>query len=125
MPGRHNALIHFPKPDAPKLLIIAHMDTVSARGMEDPFSGKIRDNNIYGRGACDDKGPLAAAFATLLNSRQDQIPFVYDVTFAGTVDEEVTIWIVVMLWLKLLQQSLLKSFMAGTFALLLSRQICR
>lgn len=90
LPGRHNAIIHFPKPDARKLLIIAHMDTVSAHDMENPFTAETSNGIIHGRGACDDKGPLAAAFSTLLNIHQEQIPLAYDVTFAATVDEECT-----------------------------------
>lgn len=90
LPGRHNAIIRFPKPNAKKLLIIAHMDTVSTLGMDNPFSGEIRDNKIWGRGACDDKGPLAVAFSTLLNLYTEQVDLAYDVTLACTVDEEVT-----------------------------------
>lgn len=90
LPGRHNAIIRFPKPNAGKLLIIAHMDTVSAQGMENPFTAGTSNGMIYGRGACDDKGPLAAAFSTLLTIHQEKIPLAYDVTFAATVDEECT-----------------------------------
>src|ERR1700680_3416279 len=41
------------------LMLNAHMDTVGVEGMEDPFSGRIADGRLYGRGACDMKGGLA------------------------------------------------------------------
>jgi len=84
---RFNFIAFFPQENAPKLLIVAHMDTVSAKGMEEPFSANITDGKLYGRGACDDKGPLATALATLMGLR-DKGVMRYDVTFVGTVDEE-------------------------------------
>lgn len=87
-PGRHNFVARFPAPGLPRLLLAAHMDTVSARGMEEPFSGNFSDNRLWGRGACDDKGPLAVALATLLDLTQAGKKLAFDVTFAGTVDEE-------------------------------------
>jgi acetylornithine deacetylase len=87
-PGRNNFVAHFPKKNAPKLLIMAHSDTVSAKGMAKGFSAEIKDEKIWGRGACDDKGPLAAALCTLTGLQQQNIKLAYDVTFAATVDEE-------------------------------------
>ena len=45
------------------LLFDAHMDVVPATGdwTVDPFGGEIKDNRIWGRGATDMKGGLAAA----------------------------------------------------------------
>lgn len=91
LPGRENLIAHFPQANQKKLLLIAHMDTVSARGMHDPFSGSRHDNKIWGRGACDDKGPLAAAFSTLLHLHRNKTQLAYAVTFAATVDEECTL----------------------------------
>lgn len=88
LPGRRNLIVRFPAPGRPKLLIMAHMDTVSAREMSAPFSGEIKEGRLLGRGACDDKGPLAAAFAALINLKAENRGF--DVTFAATVDEECT-----------------------------------
>lgn len=87
-PGRPNFVAHFPKPGSPKLLIVAHLDTVSATGMTDPFSGQIREERIWGRGACDDKGPLATALSTLLQLHSLHKSLRYEVIFAATVDEE-------------------------------------
>ena len=33
--------------------------------MAEPFSGELRDGIIFGRGSCDDKGPLAVGFVVL------------------------------------------------------------
>ncbi len=47
------------------LLFEGHTDVVTAGDMSkwtyDPFGGKIVDNKLYGRGACDTKGNVAAA----------------------------------------------------------------
>lgn len=48
----------------PRILYDAHIDTVGAGDPSawpcDPFAGKLENGIIYGRGACDDKGPFAA-----------------------------------------------------------------
>ncbi len=85
-PGRANFLARRPRPGAPKLLITGHMDTVPAGGLVEPFAARVEAGRIHGRGACDDKGPLAAAAAVLLNLEPDDAA--YDLTFAATVDEE-------------------------------------
>src|SRR5712692_6845578 len=45
---------------AQSLMLNAHMDTVGAGGMADAFSPVVADGRIYGRGAYDMKGSLAA-----------------------------------------------------------------
>ena len=90
MPGRENLLVRLPNPGAQKLLIVAHMDTVSARGMKEPFSGDLKEGKIYGRGSCDDKGPLAAGLSSVFAVHNSGIKPCYDVTFAASVDEECT-----------------------------------
>ena len=42
------------------LMLNAHYDTVGVDGMPEPFSAAIRDGRLYGRGAYDMKGSLAA-----------------------------------------------------------------
>jgi len=87
-PGRANLIARFPNPGAAKLLLVAHLDTVSAEGMADPFGARIREDKVWGRGACDDKGPLATALSTLLQLHDQQKMGRFDVVFAATVDEE-------------------------------------
>jgi acetylornithine deacetylase/succinyl-diaminopimelate desuccinylase-like protein len=84
---RFNVLAHYPG-EGPKLLLTGHMDTVSAQGMTDPFDGRLADNRIWGRGACDDKGPLAAVVSVLLWMQEKGLDSYYDIIFAATVDEE-------------------------------------
>ena len=45
------------------LMLNAHYDTVGVEGMAEPFSGAVRDGKLYGRGAYDMKGSLAAQMA--------------------------------------------------------------
>ena len=42
------------------LMLNAHLDTVGTAGMEAPFSARIAGSRLYGRGALDMKGSLAA-----------------------------------------------------------------
>jgi acetylornithine deacetylase len=70
-PGRENLLALVPGSRPPSergelQLWDVHQDTVGVDGMTvDPFGGERRDGRIYGRGACDDKGPMAAMIAAL------------------------------------------------------------
>ncbi len=88
LPDRHNFIAYFPKAGAPKILFLIHMDTVSGKGMTNPFGGELRDDKIWGRGSCDDKGSLATIFAVLIGLRRQGISPQYDVTVVATVDEE-------------------------------------
>lgn len=88
LPGRPNFIARFANPGKPRLLIVAHLDTVSAAGMTDPFAATIGEGKIWGRGACDDKGPLATALSTLIQLREQREGWRYDVIFAATIDEE-------------------------------------
>ncbi len=89
--GRANVVARLSAPERPRVLLVAHMDTVSARGVADPFSGTRREGRIYGRGACDDKGPLAAAVAAVCRAAGTGRAPAFDVTFAATVDEETSL----------------------------------
>jgi succinyl-diaminopimelate desuccinylase len=48
------------------LVVASHLDTVPVDGMEiDPFDPRIEGGRLYGRGACDTKGGMAALVAAL------------------------------------------------------------
>src|SRR4029077_17482677 len=48
------------------LLWDVHQDTVPVDGMTvDPFGGEVRDGRVYGRGASDVKGPMAAMLSAV------------------------------------------------------------
>ncbi len=61
-PGRPNLIARFaPLDGRPRILLGPHLDTVGVAGMViDPFAAELRDGRIWGRGACDTKGPMAA-----------------------------------------------------------------
>lgn len=70
------------------LMLNAHTDTVGVEGMDKPFSADIRDGKLYGRGAQDMKGSLAASIAAvkaLIDA--DALPR-GDVLIAAVADEE-------------------------------------
>ncbi len=68
----------------------AHLDTTTARGMAvHPFAAELVEGNVYGRGACDCKGALAAMVAALQALASDDTPPPCTVVFAATVDREI------------------------------------
>ena len=68
------------------LMLNAHMDTVGVVGMTRPFSAETRDGRLYGRGAYDMKGSLAACM--LAASRLASEGLRGDVMVAAVADEE-------------------------------------
>ncbi|MGH6929268.1 MAG: M20 family metallopeptidase [Dongiaceae bacterium] len=61
-PGRRNVVARFDNGDGPMLAFNSHLDVVPAGGgwTGDPFRLAERDGRLYGRGACDAKGSIAA-----------------------------------------------------------------
>lgn len=90
MPGRPNVIGRFPGGNGkPGLLFAPHTDTVSVQGMSiDPFGGEIRDGKIYGRGASDTKGTMAAMLWALHELREEIPRLSSAVTFVGLMGEE-------------------------------------
>lgn len=69
------------------LMLNGHLDTVGVEGMERPFSARIEDGCLYGRGAQDMKGGIAAALvaaATLARGSSLE----GDLVVAAVADEE-------------------------------------
>jgi acetylornithine deacetylase/succinyl-diaminopimelate desuccinylase-like protein len=66
-PGRPNLLAQFGDEGAARTILFeSHLDTVGVSGFEgDPFALREDAGRLYGRGACDTKGPLAALMAAL------------------------------------------------------------
>src|SRR2546425_7906780 len=73
-PGRANLIGKFTSRGRKRSVALApHTDTVSVAGMTiDPFGAEIRDGKLYGRGATDTKGSLAAFLAGLSNVVRDR-----------------------------------------------------
>jgi len=70
------------------LMLNAHADTVDVAGMDEPFSGDIRDGRLYGRGAFDMKGGLAAMMGALKALADAGRPHGGEVLLAAVADEE-------------------------------------
>ncbi|MGB9887447.1 MAG: M20 family metallopeptidase [Moorellales bacterium] len=83
---RYNLLLN-PQPE-PRLLIDVHVDTVPIRleGITCPL--REEEDVVYGRGACDAKGSLAAVLAAVHWWLDRPSPPPLPVTVAFTVDEE-------------------------------------
>jgi len=76
---------------AKALLLVAHLDTVpvdKSRWSVDPFGAVIKDGYLYGRGAIDDKGMVAANLAVFLSLKRSMVHPNRDVIFLATADEE-------------------------------------
>ncbi|HET7151745.1 MAG TPA: M20/M25/M40 family metallo-hydrolase [Candidatus Acidoferrum sp.] len=73
------------------LLLVAHLDTVpvdKSKWSVDPFGAVIKDGYLYGRGAIDDKGMLAANLAAFIALKRANAHLNRDVIFLATADEE-------------------------------------
>jgi succinyl-diaminopimelate desuccinylase len=68
----------------------SHIDVVEAgEGWTvDPFAGVVRDGRVYGRGACDMKGGLAASIVAAEAYMDVNPDFPGAIEISGTVDEE-------------------------------------
>ena len=90
-PGRSNVVAVLKgKSSKHKLLLTPHLDTVPAgTSWKMPvFDGLIRKDKIYGLGATDCKGNLAAMLEALNSITEDGLVFDYDIVIAATADEE-------------------------------------
>ncbi|HVN63362.1 MAG TPA: M20/M25/M40 family metallo-hydrolase, partial [Candidatus Binataceae bacterium] len=73
------------------IILLSHMDVVPADPKEweiPPFSGRIKDGKIWGRGAIDDKGPGVIELMAMLAIKRAGILLDRDVLFVATGDEE-------------------------------------
>jgi acetylornithine deacetylase/succinyl-diaminopimelate desuccinylase family protein len=71
------------------VMLEAHQDTVPTDGMTiSPFEPQIRDGRLYGRGACDIKGGMAAMLGALARLAEEKPSPRPTVIMACTVNEE-------------------------------------
>lgn len=74
------------------LLLNAHVDTVASGDpgtwSQDPLSGAVEGDLLYGRGSCDMKGGLVTYVAALRALQTLGVELAGDVTLAATVGEE-------------------------------------
>ena len=93
VPERANLVARIPgRGDGPKLLFLSHTDVVLADPAEwaaDPFGGELRDGEVWGRGALDMKGQVAASAVAIASLAREGFEPAGDLIFAATADEEV------------------------------------
>lgn len=79
--GRHNKAI----------ILLSHMDVVPANPKEwqvPPFSGEVKNGELWGRGSLDDKGPGVIELMAMLAIKRAGILLDRDILFLATGDEE-------------------------------------
>ena len=77
--------------EGPKLLVTGHLDTVppgNCPWQHDPFGAEIEDGLIYGRGASDMKGSVAAMLYAIARMKRKGIIPKQNIVFLGTAGEE-------------------------------------
>lgn len=88
-PGRPNvvAVLDGPNP-GPTLMFCGHLDTVGVAGMEHPFRPIHRDGRLYGRGAQDMKGGVAAMVGAAQQIAEQNVCTRGRLIVAAVIDEE-------------------------------------
>ena len=90
LPGRRNLMARLSPPGKVqrRILLAPHLDTVAAFS-ESQFVPRLRQGRIFGRGACDTKGSVAAMLtALILLAERGPRPAATEFIFTGLVDEE-------------------------------------
>lgn len=93
-PGRDNLIARLngeipPERGGQLVLLDAHQDTVPVAGMTiEPWTPVVRDGRLYGRGACDTKGSMAAMIVAVARLAQHRPAGMPTVVISCTVNEE-------------------------------------
>lgn len=90
-PNRVNLIATITPAKATKRVVLApHMDTVGHAEMNDGlFEPRTVGDRLYGRGACDTKGSIAAMLTALIRvAQQSARPRETEIVFAALIDEE-------------------------------------
>ena len=89
---RPNLVVRVPgRGEAPPLLMQGHVDVVTTEGQawtHPPFSGRLVDGWVWGRGALDMKGGVAMMVGALLRGLAERRPPAGDVVLCCLADEE-------------------------------------
>jgi len=78
-------------PGGRPVMLMGHTDVVTVEPEQwdhDPFCGDIIDGYVYGRGALDMKGQVAANLAVFLAIKRAGLPLARDLIFCAFADEE-------------------------------------
>jgi acetylornithine deacetylase/succinyl-diaminopimelate desuccinylase-like protein len=92
VPERANLVARLPGRGGPSLMLLSHTDVVLADAVEwqvPPFSGELRKGEVWGRGALDMKGQVAASAVAIASLAREGFEPSGDLIFAATADEEV------------------------------------
>lgn len=91
-PGRPNLSAVLPGGVAPGLLLLGHTDVVPVGDgwSVPPFGAEVRDGRLYGRGAADMKGALAACVVAMSAIARAGLTLSGPVELTAVVDEEET-----------------------------------
>jgi acetylornithine deacetylase/succinyl-diaminopimelate desuccinylase-like protein len=89
---RPNVVARLRGGDGPSLAFLSHTDTVIADPAEwerDPWSGDLVDGEVWGRGALDMKGQVAASAVAFASLKREGFTPSGDLVFVTVADEEV------------------------------------
>ncbi len=93
VPDRANLVARIPgSGGGPSLCLLSHTDTVLADPAEwqaGPWSGELRDGEVWGRGALDMKGQVAASAVAIASLAREAFRPAGDLLFVAAADEEV------------------------------------
>jgi acetylornithine deacetylase/succinyl-diaminopimelate desuccinylase-like protein len=93
VPERANLVARIPgAADGARLALLSHTDTVLANATEwdrEPWSGDLYEGEIWGRGALDMKGEVAASAVAIASLARDGFEPSGDLIFIAAADEEV------------------------------------
>lgn len=90
LPGRHNLFASLAPPLKPtgRVVLAPHLDTANIQS-EDLLTPRVEGERIYGRGACDTKGCVAAMLTAMARVARGGVrPERTEIVFLGLVDEE-------------------------------------
>jgi acetylornithine deacetylase/succinyl-diaminopimelate desuccinylase-like protein len=91
-PHRANLVARIRGGDGPSLGFLSHTDTVLADSEEwdhNPWSGDLVDGEVWGRGALDMKGQVAASTVAFASLARERVPLSGDLLLIVVADEEV------------------------------------
>lgn len=91
LPGRSNLIARLAgQQPGPTLLYTGHSDTMPVSGSwsQNPYGGIVREGRLYGRGAADMKGGLAAMAVALKTLALAAVPLQGTLLFMAVIDEE-------------------------------------
>lgn len=92
-PGRANLIARLPsaRSGGRAVVLLHHMDVVPASAGEwsaPPFSATVREGQLWGRGALDDKGPGIAQLMAMVLAKRLGTPLARDLLLVAVADEE-------------------------------------